>query len=346
MSVKIIGIETSCDETAAGVVEDGRILRSNIISSQASLHSQYGGVVPELASRQHVRDIVPVLEESVGSCGLGLEDMDAVAVTYGPGLAGSLITGLNAAKAIAFTLGKPLIGVNHLEAHIYAAWLTGTNPSEDPGFPLACLVASGGHTDLLLMEGHGNYRLIGRTRDDAAGEAFDKAARILGLGFPGGPEIQRVSHGATGEVSLPRAWMRETHDFSFSGLKTALLHMAQDRGIYLPESDEAAGEAPSPEVIRELAAAFQESVVDVVSAKLVDMANKYRVKGLVLGGGVVANARLREEILTRSPLPVIVPPPVLCTDNGAMVATSAYYQYRRGEQWGMDLDVNPGLPLG
>ena len=346
MALNILGIETSCDETAAGVVQDGRLLRSNIISSQANLHSQYGGVVPEVASRQHVRDLTPVLEQSVASCGLGLDDVDVVAVTYGPGLAGSLITGLNAAKAIAYTLGKPLIGVNHLEAHIYAAWLTPSNPAEDPGFPLACLVASGGHTDLILMEGHGDYRLIGRTRDDAAGEAFDKAARILGLGFPGGPEIQRVSQGAAGDVSLPRAWMRDTHDFSFSGLKTALLHMAQDRGVYLADSEAVPDDAATADLIRELAAAFQESVVDVISAKLVDMARKYRVKGLVLGGGVTANARLREEILRRSPLPVIVPQPVLCTDNGAMVAACAYYQYQRGEQWPMNLDVEPGLPLG
>ena len=346
MTLTILGIETSCDETAAGVVEDGRLLRSNIISSQAELHSRYGGVVPEVASRQHVRDLTPVLEQAVESCGIGLDDVDVVAVTYGPGLAGSLITGLNAAKALAYALGKPLLGVNHLEAHIYASWLTPSNPAEDPGFPLACLVASGGHTDLLLMEGHGDYRLIGRTRDDAAGEAFDKAARILGLGFPGGPEIQRVSGGATGEYSLPRAWMRDTHDFSFSGLKTALLHQAQDRGVYLADTDKVPQDAETQTIIRELAAAFQESVVDVISAKLVDMAGKYRVKGLVLGGGVIANARLREEILRRSPLPVIVPPPILCTDNGAMVAACAYYQHQRGEQWPMELDVNPGLPLG
>ena len=350
MALTILGIETSCDETAAGVVEDGRVLRSNIISSQAELHSRYGGVVPEVASRQHVRDLTPVLEQAMESCGLGLEDVDVVAVTYGPGLAGSLITGLNAAKAIAYALGKPLIGVNHLEAHIYASWLTPANPApapdEWPGFPLACLVASGGHTDLLLMEGHGDYRLVGRTRDDAAGEAFDKAARILGLGFPGGPEIQRVASGASGEVSLPRAWMRDTHDFSFSGLKTALLHQAQDRGVYLADSETAPDDAATAAIVRELASAFQESVVDVVSAKLVDMARKYGVKGLVLGGGVIANARLREEILRRSPLPVIFPPPVLCTDNGAMVAACAYYQLQRGEQWPLELDVNPGLPLG
>ena len=342
MSVNILGIETSCDETAAGVVADGRVLISNVISSQIDLHAKYGGVVPELASRQHVRDLIPVLEQAATDADLSLEEMDAIAVTYGPGLAGSLITGVNAAKAISYSLGIPLIGVNHLEGHIYASWLTKTELEKDPGFPLACLVASGGHTDLLLMEGHGKYKLVGRTRDDAAGEAFDKAARILGLGFPGGPEIQRVSAGANGEEDLPRAWMRGTLDFSFSGIKTALLHIAQDRGLY-----------PSPEngvdterLIRELAAAFQESVVDVLSAKLIEMASKYKANGLVLGGGVTANARLRNEITTRSHLPVIIPPPILCTDNGAMIAACGYFQYERGDQTPMNIDVNPGLPLG
>ena len=279
MAIKILGIETSCDETAAGVVEDGRALLSNVISSQADLHSPHGGVVPEVASRQHVRDLVPVLEQAAADSGLGLEDMDAIAVTFGPGLAGSLITGLNAAKAIAYSLGVPLIGVNHLEGHIYASWLAKGDLASDPGFPLACLVASGGHTDLLLMEGHGRYKLVGRTRDDAAGEAFDKAARILGLGFPGGPEIQRVSEGATGEEKLPRAWMKDTLDFSFSGVKTALLHLAQDRGIYPSTQDDGKDGVDRERLVRELAAAFQESVVDVVSAKLVEMAAKYRVKG-------------------------------------------------------------------
>jgi len=342
MSVNILGIETSCDETAAGVVADGRVLMSNVISSQIDLHAEYGGVVPELASRQHVRDLIPVLEQAATDADLSLEDMDAIAVTYGPGLAGSLITGVNAAKAISYSLGIPLIGVNHLEGHIYASWLTKTELEKDPGFPLACLVASGGHTDLLLMEGHGKYKLVGRTRDDAAGEAFDKAARILGLGFPGGPEIQRMSEGANGEEDLPRAWMRGTLDFSFSGIKTALLHIAQDRGLY-----------PSPKngvdterLIRELAAAFQESVVDVLSTKLVEMASKYKANGLVLGGGVTANARLRKEITKRSHLPVIIPPPILCTDNGAMIAACGYFQYKRGDQTPMNIDVNPGLPLG
>ena len=345
MAIKILGIETSCDETAVGVVTDGRTLLANVISSQADLHSPYGGVVPEIASRQHVRDLVPVLEQAASDSGLGLEDMDAIAVTFGPGLAGSLITGVNAAKAIAYSLGIPLIGVNHLEGHIYASWLAQGDLENDPGFPLACLVASGGHTDLLLMEGHGRYKLVGRTRDDAAGEAFDKAARILGLGFPGGPEIQRVSEGATGEEKLPRAWMKDTLDFSFSGLKTALLHLAQDRGIY-PSPEDGLDQARQTYLVRELAAAFQESVVDVISSKLVAMADKYRVKGLVLGGGVTANARLREEIIRRSPLPVIIPPPVLCTDNGAMIAACGYFQYQRGEESALDIDVDPGLPLG
>jgi len=342
MPLNILGIETSCDETASGVVADGRVLMSNVISSQIDLHAKYGGVVPELASRQHVRDLIPVLEQATTDAGLGLEDMDAIAVTYGPGLAGSLITGVNAAKAISYSLGIPLIGVNHLEGHIYASWLTKTDLDEDPGFPLACLVASGGHTDLLLMEGHGKYKLVGRTRDDAAGEAFDKAARILGLGFPGGPEIQRVSAGANGEEDLPRAWMRETLDFSFSGIKTALLHIAQDRGLY-PYQDNG---VDTERMVRELAAAFQESVVDVLSTKLVDMAAKYKANGLVLGGGVTANARLREEITKRSHLPVIIPPPILCTDNGAMIAACGYFQYERGDQAPMNIDVNPGLPLG
>ena len=359
MSLKILGIETSCDETAVAVVEDGRRLKSNVISSQVELHSRYGGVVPEVASRQHISDMLPALERALADSGLPLEKIDVVAVTYGPGLAGSLITGLNTAKALSFSLGVPLMGVNHLEGHIYASWLTeglDRAPSEEPGFPLACLVASGGHTDLILMEGHGVYKLVGRSRDDAAGEAFDKAARILGLGFPGGPEIQRVSHGAAGDEVLPRAWMKDTLDFSFSGVKTALLHMAQAKGLYpieaappekilsLASADD--GQGISSDLVRELASAFQESVVDVLTSKLLRMAETYRCRGVILGGGVTANARLREEVAKRSSLPVMVPPPILCTDNGAMIAACAYYQYQRGEQFGLELDIDPGLPLG
>lgn len=345
MPLNVLGIETSCDETAMGVVSDGRRMHSNIIASQVDLHSPYGGVVPEIASRQHIRDLIPVLEKAMAGADLVLEDLDVVAVTYGPGLAGSLITGLNAAKAIAFTLDVPFIGVNHLEGHLYASWLGQQDPAKDPGFPLACLIASGGHTDLILMEGHGLYRLLGRTRDDAAGEAFDKAARILGLGFPGGPEIQRVSQGAAGNERLPRAWLKDTLDFSFSGVKTALLHLAQERGIYPPGASDL-GEAEIGDLVRELASAFQESAVDVMAAKLQDMADRYKARGLVLAGGVAANARLRQEVTRRASLPVIVPEPVLCTDNGAMIAACGYYQYQRGEQFAMDLDIDPGLLLG
>jgi N6-L-threonylcarbamoyladenine synthase len=351
MGLKILGIETSCDETAVAVVEDGRVLRSNVISSQVELHSKYGGVVPEVASRQHISDMLPALERALADSGLALEQIDVVAVTYGPGLAGSLITGLNTAKALSFSLGVPLMGVNHLEGHIYASWLTEHDPAKEPGFPLACLVASGGHTDLILMEGHGIYKLVGRSRDDAAGEAFDKAARILGLGFPGGPEIQRVSEGAAGHEVLPRSWMKDTLDFSFSGVKSALLRMAQTKGIYdvqatAVDSDPESAPGHTSGLVRELASAFQESVVDVLTSKLMTMAKTYRCRGVILGGGVTANARLREEVAKRSSLPVMVPPPILCTDNGAMIAACAYHQYLRGEQFGLELDIDPGLPLG
>lgn len=354
MPLNILGIETSCDETAVGVVADGCLLRANIVSSQVELHSPHGGVVPEVASRQHIRDMAPALEKALSDSGLDLADIDVVAATYGPGLAGSLLTGLNTAKALAFTLDKPLIGVNHLEGHIYASWLTrpaADSPADNPGFPLACLVASGGHTDLILMEGHGDYRLIGRTRDDAAGEAFDKAARILGLGFPGGPEIQRVSQSAIpGELPpLPRAWMRDTHDFSFSGVKTALLHQSQAQGVY-PGGNQPPANPPGPaeidRLVSELAANFQESVVEVMVVKLLAMAQRYQAKGIILGGGVTANARLRQQITAQSTLPVVIPPPVLCTDNGAMIAACAYFQYQRGQQFSLDLDIDPALPLG
>ena len=354
MGLKILGIETSCDETAVGIVEDGRRLLSNIVSSQVEFHSPYGGVVPEVASRQHIRDMTPAVERALFDSGISLSEVDVIAATYGPGLAGSLLTGLNTAKALSFSLGKPLIGVNHLEGHIYASWLaTGSDsrPEYSPGFPLACLVASGGHTDLILMEGHGDYRLVGRTRDDAAGEAFDKAARILGLGFPGGPEIQKASERAEpGDIPpLPRAWMRETLDFSFSGVKTALLHLAQAKGVYpadpgldgTNENDEKTGR-----LVAEMAANFQESVVEVMVVKTLEMARRYNAKGIVLGGGVTANARLRAEINRASNLPVIIPPPVLCTDNGAMIAACAFFQYSRGQEFGLELDIDPGLPLG
>ena len=357
----ILGIETSCDETAVGIVEDGRILRSNVMASQAAIHAAHGGVVPELASRQHIRDMQPTLSRALSDAGVSLDQIDAIAVTHGPGLAGALISGVNTAKSLSLTLDLPLIGVNHLVGHIYAGWLAAVDraPSEDPGFPLACLVASGGHTDLVLMEGHGKYRLVGRTRDDAAGEAFDKAARILGLGFPGGPEIQKASesladfeerHGdadetlALASAPLPRAWMRGTLDFSFSGVKTAMLHRAQDTGLYPPPESETDSDSPeTARLVAHLAAEFQESLVDVMAAKLLTMAERYGARGLVLGGGVTANARLRQRVLSDSPLPAIIPRPALCTDNGAMIAAAAFYQYQRGDVADLALDVDPSL---
>ncbi len=348
MPTRILGIETSCDETAASVVEDGVKLLSNVISSQVELHARYGGVVPEVASRQHVLQMCPAIEKALEDADTRFEDLDAVAVTSGPGLAGSLLVGLNAAKAIAFSLDIPLLGINHLEGHIFAAWLNskpdeaGPDPSADPGFPLVCLIASGGHTDLVLMEGYGDYQLLGRTRDDAAGEAFDKAARILGLGFPGGPEIQRKSAGVHHAEQLPRSWLRGSQDFSFSGIKTALLRRAQQSGIYPP--DEAQVE-DSDRLIGEMASAFQESVVDVLVYKTLEAADVVGAKGVILGGGVAANALLRQEMVRQSSLPALIPPPVLCTDNGAMIAASGYYHYTKGRGDSLDLDVDPGLSL-
>ena len=353
MAAKILGIETSCDETAVAVVEDGWKVLSNVISSQVELHARYGGVVPEVASRQHVLEIAPTIHQALEEAGTGFRELDAVAVTYGPGLAGSLLVGLNAAKALAFALGAPLLGINHLEGHIFAAWLSPdsardrADPATDPGFPLVCLIASGGHTDLALMEGYGAYNLLGRTRDDAAGEAFDKAARILGLGFPGGPEIQRVASDVRPTEPLPRAWLKGTRDFSFSGVKTALLRRAQAAGVY-PPGEMVLGDLEEEEhrrIIGEMAAAFQESLVDVMVQKTLEAAEAYGARGIILGGGVAANALLREQLTHRSSLPTLIPPPVLCTDNGAMIAACGNYHLSLGHRGFLDLDVDPSLSL-
>ncbi len=341
--MKILGIETSCDETAAAVVEDGRRLHSNVVASQVDIHALYGGVVPEVASRQHLLQAIPVVTQALSQAGLSLPEIDAVAVTHGPGLAGALLVGVNLAKGLAFSQGLPLYGINHLEGHIYAAWLLERDPERDPGFPLLCLVASGGHTDLILMEGHGRYQLLGRTRDDAAGEAFDKAARILGLGYPGGPAIQRVAQGAASQEKLPRAWMRGTLDFSFSGVKTALLHRARDRGL-VPRED--TGEADMESVV-DLAVAFQESVVDVLVTKTLSAVRQTGARGIVMGGGVTANLLLRERMVEAArDLPVLVPPPALSVDNAAMIATCAYFHSRGSQPSGWDLDILPSLVLG
>ena len=348
MAVKVLGIETSCDETAVAVVEDGRTVLSNVIASQVEIHARYGGVVPEVASRQHVIQMAPMVDRALEEAGVTLGEIDAVAVTHGPGLAGSLLVGVNFAKALAFSRGMTFLGINHLEGHVYSAWLSSDgesypDPEGEPGFPLLSLIASGGHTDLLLMEGHGSYKLLGRTRDDAAGEAFDKAARILGLGFPGGPEIQRVAAGVTSQEKLPRAWLKDTHDFSFSGVKTALLHKAQAKGLYPPPEEK---DEDSSRVVSEMAAGFQESVVDVIVTKTIKATHQWNARGIVLGGGVTANALLRERMRDNSPVPALIPAPILCTDNGAMIAGCAYFHLLRGRKDSLDIDVDPSLSLG
>ena len=349
----VLGIETSCDETAAAVVQDGRRLLSNVVASQVKEHARYGGVVPEVASRQHLLAITPVVHQALEQAGLGLDKLQGIAVTSGPGLAGALLVGVNAAKALAFARDIPFLGVNHLEGHIYAIWLSQDSPERDPGFPLLCLVTSGGHTDLILMEEHGRYQLLGRTRDDAAGEAFDKAARVLGLGYPGGPAIQEAAEGVQPEERLPRAWMRGTLDFSFSGVKTALLHRARDLGLYPPPVDIDKGKSltgKAGEEIwahkKEMAAAFQESLVEVMVVKTLAAAEQTGARGIILGGGVASNILLRQRMTTDSPLPVMIPPVGLCTDNAAMIAACGCFRFLRGERDGWDLDIFPSLQLG
>ena len=334
--MKILGIETSCDETSASVVEDGNRILSNVIASQREIHSRYGGVVPEVASRQHMLSIVPVIQQGMDEAKIGWKQIDAIAVTKGPGLAGSLLVGVNTAKAIAFAQNLPLIGVNHLEGHIYANWLT----AQKIEFPVICLIVSGGHSDLVLMKGHGQYKLLGRTRDDAAGEAFDKAARILGLGYPGGPLIQKSAETGKPNIRLPHAWMEGTHDFSFSGIKTALLRMAEGGKIAL--DDNAPSGLPSK---NDAAASFQKAVVDVLVTKCIALAKELNVKQILVAGGVAANKALRETLITRSPFQVLIPPFILCTDNAAMISACAYYQFQAGRTDGWDMDALPALKL-
>ena len=339
----MLGIETSCDETAAAVIEDGRNILSNVVASQAQIHARFGGIVPEVASRQHLLTIVPLVGQVLEDAKVGLHRLDAIAVTYGPGLAGSLLIGVNTAKGLALAHGLPFVGINHLEGHVYAAWLEDRDPERDPGFPLLCLITSGGHTDLILMEGHEEFTLVGRTRDDAAGEAFDKAARVLGLGFPGGPAIQKASATSTGrEARFPRPRVKNSFDFSFSGLKTALVRRAEEKGMYPPTS----GVELDPRQVADVAAAFQEAMVDTMVQRTVEVAKLYRVKGVLLGGGVAANSLLRQEMKERSPVEVIVPRPGLCTDNGAMIGAAAFFRLRSGVRYQWDLDVVPSLKLG
>jgi len=324
--MKVLGIETSCDETAAAVVEDGVRILSNRIASQVEIHARYGGIVPEVASRQHMLAIIPIVSQAMADAGTTWSELGGIAVTVGPGLAGSLLVGVNVAKAIASARDLPVTGVNHLEGHIYANWLSGQVVS----FPVMCLIVSGGHSDLVLMRGHGDYVALGRTRDDAAGEAFDKAARILGLGYPGGPAIQEAATGGTASIRLPRAWLKGTRDFSFSGVKTALLRLVEG------------GKVSS---VADGAASFQEAVVDVLVTKTVEAAKEYRARQILLSGGVASNGLLRDWLVKSSPLPVLVPELVLCTDNAAMVAACGYFRFKASKVDGLDLDVIPGLKL-
>jgi N6-L-threonylcarbamoyladenine synthase len=328
--MKILGIETSCDETAAAVVEDGARILSNVVSSQVDIHSRYGGIVPEVASRQHLITVLPVVDSAMKEAKATWQDISAVAVTIGPGLAGSLLVGVNVAKAVALAHSLPLIGVNHLECHIYANWISGNKPV----FPCLCLIASGGHSDLVLMKGHGEFEKLGRTRDDAAGEAFDKAARILDLGYPGGPAIEKAARDRKASFPLPRAWLKGSDDFSFSGLKTALLHLVRDNDF----SDSAR--------IAEAAASFQQAVVDVLVTKTIQAAERLGVEQILLAGGVSANESLRDCFTCNSPVPVLIPPLDLCTDNAAMIAACGYYHYRAEKIDGYDIDVIPSLNLG
>ena len=332
--MKILGIETSCDETAAAAVEDGTRILSNVISSQVELHSRYGGIVPEVASRQHLLSIMPIVEKALADAKVRHSDLSAIAVTNGPGLAGSLLVGVNLAKAVALAWGLPLIGVNHLEAHIYANWLG----EDKPFFPAISLIVSGGHTELVLLQGHGDIVRLGRTRDDAAGEAFDKVARALGLGYPGGPVIERATQGITPTYRLPRAWIKGSDDFSFSGIKTAVVRLAEELKI---------SPSPNPNPLAlDLAASFQQAVVDVLVTKTVAVVDKHGVNQILLAGGVAANKLLRETMVRRSPIPVLIPAHILCTDNAAMVACCGYFRLLQGKVAGWDLDVVPGLSLG
>ncbi|MGI6566360.1 MAG: tRNA (adenosine(37)-N6)-threonylcarbamoyltransferase complex transferase subunit TsaD [Firmicutes bacterium] len=332
----VLGIETSCDETAAAVVRDGKEILANVISSQVDLHRVYGGVVPEIASRKHIELIMPVIDLALKKAGVSAGELDAIAVTYGPGLVGALLVGLSAAKAMALALGCPLVGVNHIEGHIYANVLE--YPEVEP--PLVCLTVSGGHTDLLYIDEYGRYDILGRTRDDAAGEAFDKIARMLGLDYPGGPEIARAAvDGDPQAVEFPRGLLQaDTYDFSFSGLKTAAInyiHNLRQRGEELPVAD--------------IAASLQEAIVDVLAAKTLAAAQDYGVKTVFLSGGVAANEALRarlRELAGIHGIKVYYPSKVLCTDNAAMIACAGYYRWLRGERSPWDLNAVPSLRLG
>ena len=351
----VLAIESSCDETGIAVIEDGRQIVSNVVASQVALHAPSGGIVPEVAARAHLRWIVPVLDEAWRDAGIGWSDLSAIAVTYGPGLAGSLLVGINFAKALSWVHDVPLVGVNHLEGHVYAAWLhdaAGADRAEperdDPVFPLVALVVSGGHTFIVEMHDHLSYRLLGTTVDDAAGEAFDKVGRLLGLGYPGGPAIGRAAEGATARDRVfPRAWLGDSFDLSFSGLKTAARRIVTEARADAGLADDP--DAPLPDaLVAELAWGFQDAVVDVLATKTIRAARAANARSIVLGGGVAANSVLRTRLADAAEeigIPLIVPRPALCTDNGAMIGAAGARRLAAGARAGLDLDARPSLPL-
>lgn len=330
----IMGIETSCDETAVAIIKDGREIIANIVASQIDSHKRFGGVVPEIASRHHVEQITIVFEEALQTAGISYDDLDAIAVTNGPGLVGALLIGVNAAKAIAFAHDIPLVGVHHIAGHIYANRLI-----DEFTFPLLSLVVSGGHTELIFMKEHGHFEVIGETRDDAAGEAYDKVARTLHLPYPGGPQIDQLAEKGSPTIDFPRAWLEDgSYDFSFSGLKSAVintLHNAEQRGEKLVPED--------------VAASFQQSVVEVLVGKTVRAIREYNVKQVLLAGGVAANKGLRSE-LTKAigemkDVELIIPPLSLCTDNAAMIGAAGSILFERGFRADFSLNANPNLDI-
>lgn len=329
----ILAIETSCDETAAAVVRDGTDVLSNVVSSQMDIHERFGGVVPEVASRKHVETITRIVEEALVRAGVGLGDLSAVAVTQGPGLVGSLLVGVVAAKALALSARLPLIGVHHIAGHIYANRLVG--PLE---YPLMALVVSGGHTELVLVERPGVFRVVGNTRDDAVGEAYDKVARALGLPYPGGPHVDRLAAEAGGEIVLPRAWLEpDTFDFSFSGLKSAVLHVLNQAAARGETVDAAS-----------LARGFQESVIDVLVTKSIRAARAYGARQMVVAGGVAANRGLRAAMARacgEEGLPLAIPPMEYCTDNAAMIAAAAFLKWEAGEFAPLSMKAEPLMSL-
>src|ERR1041384_1113974 len=336
-TTRILAIETSCDETACAIIENGRALLASTVASQMDIHARYGGVFPEVASRQHVLSIIPVVEQTLVQSNLTLKDINALAVTRGPGLAGSLVVGMNMAKGIALGMNLPIIGVNHLEGHIYSSWIynAGQDAPTEPQFPLMALLVSGGHTELNLMTDHLTYQRLGSTLDDTAGEAFDKVARLLGLPYPGGPSVQRAAEtGDPARFKFPRAKLEKPYDFSFSGLKTAVLYEVNDwkkQGKAIPVED--------------VAASFQATVVDVLFQKTMQAARDYHAKEILVAGGVSANRALRQAFQSQDEFKVHIPAFSLCTDNAAMIAAAGYYRYALGHVSGLDIDVEPTWPL-